>query len=42
MKNSNFNMYVALTWWEGNNGDYKSGHFNISLYLSILELRHKT
>lgn len=37
-----FSLYEAKKWWESDQNESRAGHFNLRLYLDILELRDKT
>jgi hypothetical protein len=35
------NLADIISWWEGNHGEERAGHFNIELYLDILRIKNQ-
>lgn len=39
-KRNALNIQDYIHYWESNHGDERAGHFNLKLYLSILEIKN--
>lgn len=41
IRKSSFSLITAKNWWESPQDEFMIGHFNVSLYLQLIEFRMK-